>query len=93
MDRQHVVERRGGAIVDPHAGRQRLDPLRLDRPIAAGVIGEVRDPRDLEPDDVRGVVGDSLRIRLGEAHADVVGAPESLRHGATIRAPLAVAVV
>ena len=53
VDRQHVVEDGGGAVVDPDAGRQRLDPLRLDRPVAARVVGEVRDARDLEPDDVR----------------------------------------
>ena len=84
VDREDVVEGGGGAIVDADAGRQRLDPLRLDRPVAAGVVGQVRDARDLEPDDVRRVVGDALRVGLGEAHADVVGAPESVRHGATI---------
>ena len=33
----------------------------------------------------RRVVRDALRVRLGEAHAHLVGAPESLRHRATIR--------
>ncbi len=32
-------------------------------------------------------MSDSLRVRLGEANSDLVGAPESLRHSATIRAP------
>ena len=31
------------------------------------------------------MVGDPLRVGLGKADADVVGAPESVRHGATIR--------
>ena len=53
VDREDVVEHGGGAVVDADAGRQRLDPLRLDRPVAAGVIGQVRDARHLEPDDVR----------------------------------------
>ena len=48
-------------------GRQRLDPARLDRQVAAGVLGEVRDAGDLEPDDERGVVRDPLRVGLGEA--------------------------
>ena len=87
VDREDVVEDGRGAIVDPHAGRQRLDSLRLDRAVAARVIGEVRDASHLEPDDVRRVVGDALGVGLGEAHADVVGAPESLRHSATIRRP------
>ena len=85
VDRQHVVERGGGAVVDPHPGRQRLEPLRLDRPVAARVVGQVRDPRHLEPHDVRGVMRDALRIGLRETDADVVGASESLRHRATIR--------
>jgi NAD-dependent deacetylase len=32
---------------------------------------EIRDTRDLEPDDERGVVRDALRVRLGEANAHV----------------------
>ena len=86
----------GGAIVDADARRQRLDPLRLDRPVTAGMVGQVCDARHLEPDDVRGMVSDALRVGLGEAHADVVGAPESVGHGATIRRevpPAALAVV
>ena len=84
VDREDVVEERRGVVVDPHAGRERLDALRLDRAVAARVVGEVRDPRHLEPDDERGVMGDALRVRLGEPHADVVGVPEAVRHSATI---------
>ena len=70
-DPEAVVEVGGAVVADIDGGRQRLDPLRLDRQVAAGVLGEVRDARDLEPDDERGVVRDPLRIRLGEADEDV----------------------
>ena len=70
-DPQPVVEVRGAVVAHVDRGRQRLDPLRLDRQIAAGVLGEVRDAGDLEPDHERGVVRDPLRVRLGEAHEDL----------------------
>ena len=60
-----------------HLRRQRLDPLRLDRQVAAGVLREVLDARDLEPDDERGVVRDPLRVRLGEADEDLGREPEA----------------
>ncbi len=40
-------------------------------PVAAGVLPEVGDARDLEPDDEGRVVGDPLRVRLGEADGDL----------------------
>ena len=49
--------------------RQRLDPLGAQPGVAAAEAGEVVDPRDLEPDEVDGVVRDPLRVGLGEAHA------------------------
>ncbi len=52
VDREDVVEAGGGAIVDADTGRQRLDALGLNRPIPAGVVGQVRDACHLEPDDV-----------------------------------------
>ena len=57
--------------MDVHLGRERLDPSRLDRQVAAGVLRQVRDAGDLEPDDERRVVGDRLRVRLGEADRDL----------------------
>jgi hypothetical protein len=86
MDREHVVEDRCDAVVDPHARRQRLDPVRSDRPVAARVLCEIRDARHLEPDEVGGVVGDSLGVGLREAHPDLADAVEPFRHRATIRA-------
>ena len=55
-------------------------PLLLDCAIAAGVLGPVRDARNLEPDDKRRMVGNPLCIGLGEADANVVGAVETLGH-------------
>ena len=70
-DAEPVVEVRGSVVADVHLGRQRLDPLLLDRPVAARVLGEPADARDLEPDDERRVVRDPLRIRLREADDDL----------------------
>ena len=70
-DPQPVVEVGGAVVTDVHLGRQRLDPLLLDRPVAARVLGQPADARDLEPDDEGRVVRDPLRIRLREADDDV----------------------
>ena len=35
------------------------------------MLREVRDARDLEPDEERGVVRDALRVGLGEADEDL----------------------
>ena len=70
-DPQPVVEAHGREVAHVHLGRERLDALLLDRPVAAGVLGEVADARDLEPDDEGGVVRDPLGVRLREADDDV----------------------
>ena len=70
-DPQAVVEVRRAVVADVHLRRQRLDSLRLDRQVAAGMLRQVRDPRDLEPDDERGVMGDALCVGLGEADEDL----------------------
>ena len=93
VDREDVVEDGRGPVVDPDSGRQRLDSLRLDRAIAAGVICQVRHAGHLEPDDERRVMGDALGVGLGEAHADVVRASESLRHNGNNTAAGRAAVV
>ena len=49
-------------------GGQRLVPVGLEALVARAEAGEVLDARDLVPDEVGGVVGDALRVGLGEAH-------------------------
>ena len=70
-DRQLLVEMRRTVIPDLHLGRQRFDPVRPDSPVAAGVLGQIRNAGDLEPDHEGGMVRDPLRIRLGEADENV----------------------
>ena len=50
---------------------ERLDPEVAQPLVAAGVLLEVVDARDLEPDEVVRVVGDALRVGLGEADPDL----------------------
>ena len=85
--RERLVEVRGAVVAEAHLGRQRLDAAVADRLVAAGVRLEVRDARDLEPDDEGRVVRDALRVRLREADADL-GREREAVHGAntTIRA-------
>ena len=70
-DVQSVVELDGHEVADVRLDRERLDPARSQGAVAPGVTGEVVDPRDLEPDQVDGVVNDALRVRLGEADPDL----------------------
>jgi hypothetical protein len=51
--------------------RHRLDAVLPKRRVAASKAIEVVDARDLEPDEVFRVVGDALRVRLGEADLDL----------------------
>jgi NAD-dependent protein deacetylase/lipoamidase len=83
VDPQGIVEADRGEVADVRLDRQRLEALVANRLVAAGEPGEVVDARDLEPNEVGGVVGDSLGVGLGEAHDDVSGEVESL-HGRTI---------
>ena len=66
MHGEHVVEHRCALVGDLDAGRQRLDAACADRGVATGHRGQQRDAGLLEPHEVRGVVGDALRIGLGE---------------------------
>ena len=66
-DPQPVVEVRRLPVRKLHLGRQRLDSLGPDREIAARVLRQIGDARNLEPDHERGVMSDPLRVRLGEA--------------------------
>ena len=49
---------------------ERLEALVAQRLVAAGVRAQVLDARDLEPDEVGGVVRDPLRVGVREADAD-----------------------
>ena len=64
-------------VADADFGRQRLDASVADRLVPASVSGEVRDARDLEPDNERRVVRDALRVGLGEPDAHVGGEREA----------------
>jgi hypothetical protein len=71
VDRELVVEAHRPHVPDVDLGGRRLD-AGVPKPLVAAVEpAEVLDPRGLEPDEVRGVVGDALRVRLGEADGDV----------------------
>ena len=81
-DRETVVEAGGGEVPDVPLRRERLDSLGPELRIAAPEAREVVDARELEPDQVDGVVHDSLGVGLGEAHANVGGEVEV--HKATL---------
>ena len=77
---------RGLPVADVRLQHERLESLRPERRIAAGVLGEVGDPGDLEPDEVDGVVHDALGVGLREADGDV-GAeaePSHARHSTAV---------
>lgn len=71
VDSQPVVELRRLQVADMGLDRQRLDALLPQRRVPAAEAREVVDAGDLEPDEVLGVVGDALRVRLGEADPEV----------------------
>ena len=71
VDCEPVVEPRRPEIPDVHLRRRRLHALLAQPRVPAVEAREVLDPRDLEPDEVRRVVGDSLRVRLREADRDL----------------------
>jgi hypothetical protein len=71
VDLQAVVEPRRLPVADVRLDRHRFDALLAQRRVAAAEARQVVDARDLEPDQVLGVVGDALGIRLGEADANV----------------------
>ena len=66
---QNVVEARRREVAAVGLEDDRLDAVVAQRLVAAGKRAEVLDARDLEPDEVGGVVRDPLRVGLGEAHA------------------------
>jgi hypothetical protein len=71
VDHEPVVEGDGPDVAGVHLGGRGLDAGVPQSLVAAGEPPEVLDPRGLEPDEVGGVVGDALRVGLGEANGDL----------------------
>jgi hypothetical protein len=71
MDRQPVVEVRRPQVAGVRLEREGLDTFGPERRVSAPEPSEVVDAGNLEPDQELGVVGDALRVGLGEANADV----------------------
>src|SRR3954471_15087981 len=83
MDLQAVVEVRRRSVPDVRLEHERLEPGLAQSRITAGELLQVRDARDLEPDEVVRVVRDALGVRLGEPNAHV-GAEAEARHHAAL---------
>lgn len=66
-----VVELRRLPVPDVDLGRRRLDALLAKAGVPAVEPAQILDARGLEPDEVRGVVRDSLRVRLCEPDPNV----------------------
>ncbi len=71
VDHEPVVEDDGPDVAGVGLGGRGLDAGVPQSLVAAGELPEVLDACGLEPDEVGGVVGDALRVRLGEAHGDL----------------------
>ena len=71
VDHQPVVEGDGPDVAGVDLGGRSLDAGVPQSLVAAGEPPEVLDACGLEPDEVGGVVGDALRVGLGEAHGDL----------------------
>src|SRR5262245_45663263 len=71
-DRELVVEPAGGPVADVGLDGGHVDTVLLDKAlVAAGNSPEVCDPRDLEPDEVHGVMDDALGVGLAEANPQI----------------------
>jgi hypothetical protein len=77
VDAKAVVEMRRLEVADVGLEDEGLQPGLAQRGVTSGVLLEVGDTRDLEPDEVDGVMDDALRIGLGKAGTDVRAEPES----------------
>ena len=80
-DSQRLVEVGRTVIADADLDRERLDPSVANRLVSAGVLREIRDARNLEPDHERGVMSDALRVGLGEPDTHVGGEREAVHEG------------
>src|SRR6185437_7562457 len=69
VDHELVVEAHRDPVAAERLEDDRLDPAVTQRLVAAGEGAQVLDARHLEPDEIRGVVRDPLRVGVGEAHA------------------------
>jgi NAD-dependent deacetylase len=67
VDAQPVVELSRLTVADVRLEHERLEPLVTESLVAPGVLGEVRNARDLEPDEVVRIVRHPLGVGLGEA--------------------------
>jgi hypothetical protein len=83
LQAQTVVETRRDAEADVGLRHERLDALRAQGGIPAGVALEVLDAGDLEPDEVGRVVRDALCVRLGKPDAHLRRERE-FGHGGTL---------
>ena len=86
MDAEPVVE--VGRLPVAHVGLEHegLEALLADRRISARVLGQVGDPRHLEPDEVVGVVRHPLSVGLRKADRHVGAEAESVhaRHSTAV---------
>jgi hypothetical protein len=71
-DREPVVEPSRIRVARVGLERESIDAFLPEPRIAAAKPAQVLDPRHLEPDEIRRVMGDSLGIGLGEADGHVV---------------------
>jgi hypothetical protein len=71
VDHESVVEGDGPEVAGMDLGGRGLDAGVPKSLVAAGELPEVLDAGGLEPDEVGGVVGDALRVGLGEANGDL----------------------
>jgi hypothetical protein len=72
VDRDRVAEPDGAPVAGRDVDDGEVEPARVHLGVVVAAVREQRDPGLLEPRDVRGVVDDAHRVRLGEAHADRV---------------------
>jgi hypothetical protein len=70
VDEELVVEPRRDAVAAERLEHQRLDALIPQRLVAARELAQVLNARDLEPDDVGGVVRDALGVGIRKTHPD-----------------------
>src|SRR5690349_16536060 len=70
VDDQLVVEPGRDPIAAERLEDERFDALVAESLVAAGELAQVLHAGDLEPDDVRGVVRDTLGVGVRKAHPE-----------------------